>query len=312
MAFASLSANFLPTRSCTPGRSVVLYAKKKKGGSSRESVPPRITQDTAKHFGGVSSYIKLVRQKEEEKRKANLSSIGSSYRRRKRTKSELKNARKKHSEGISRKREPKRMSFINLYGSDGKQKPPVLLIDGYNLLFKLREIEEERFGELDLEGMRDEVEKDLITYSQYHAVKLVVAYDAMGSKGADTLRSMEERREVSGLDILYCFDYDADTGLLMEVDRLLDLGTEYILVVTSDNLVRTTCLRPPWVYVQSTERFIKEAEFCKEKVAQVVECGRHRPVERLASCMGNDTVLGLAEMRQRLVAQKQAKRSSHQ
>ena len=47
-----------------------------------------------------------------------------------------------------------------------------------------------------------------------------------------------------GMEIVYCTEYEADTGLKIEADNYLDEGTPKVTVVTSDNAARDACIEP--------------------------------------------------------------------
>ena len=62
----------------------------------------------------------------------------------------------------------------------GNEQPPVLLVDGYNVLMHWQKtFPEDEIAQAFLEAARLKLEEDLITYSQRRQVKVVVVYDAM-------------------------------------------------------------------------------------------------------------------------------------
>ena len=82
----------------------------------------------------------------------------------------------------------------------GDEKPPVLLVDGYNVLMfwkqrypqdPIASLSREQTG---LEQARTRLEEDLISYSSLRQVKVVVVYDAMG-RAADPVY-VDVRRSV--------------------------------------------------------------------------------------------------------------------
>lgn len=67
----------------------------------------------------------------------------------------------------------------------GNERPPALLVDGYNLLHKYVQHMQDSQPDSpiattqNLEEMRTALEAAMITYSQRRSIKLVVVYDAM-------------------------------------------------------------------------------------------------------------------------------------
>ncbi len=73
---------------------------------------------------------------------------------------------------------------MNLVVVQGNEHPPVLLVDGYNVLHKYTDFMREAQPSHDVvaahfEEQRSLLEATLISYSQKHGIKVVIAYDAI-------------------------------------------------------------------------------------------------------------------------------------
>lgn len=188
-----------------------------------------------------------------------------------------------------------------MYGSHNKQNPPVIVIDGYNLLFRAMALDSEYYEDADFSIEKDKLERELRVFSMHMGVKIAVAYDAAGYKGDDLSSSVRCRRNAPVLDIFYCFDCEADTGILIEVDRLLEEGAELVLVVTSDNSVRRAAFNPPLVFVKRTELFLQELVQYRQQTNQKVKELNSIPVSgKLRSSLSSGTLQDLSSLRSKL------------
>lgn len=231
---------------------------------------------------------------------------GRSFRRRKRTPEEIA-AEKDELLKLYAKRELS-LSFANLYGTKDDPKAPVIIIDGYNLLHKIMKNEPHRYYGLSLDLQRARFEMDLLEYSRYNSVRITVAYDAAGYLGDDFSQALGVHRIPQDVDTFYCFDCDADSGILIEVDRLVGNGYRQILVVSSDNEVRVGAFRPPKVFVKSSEMFLEEMLTTKVEAQQMVKDHNQTMLRNgLKSSMTQETLQGLTTMRDSLIVQRREK-----
>ncbi|KAL3151725.1 hypothetical protein ABBQ38_012704 [Trebouxia sp. C0009 RCD-2024] len=97
-------------------------------------------------------------------------------------------AKKEAENEIARKEDTQKInlaSLQNLYGTAGDEHPPVLLVDGYNVLFKfvdmiqIRRLTHSIGKASDFEGQREAFQNVINTYSQTCGIKVVIVYDAI-------------------------------------------------------------------------------------------------------------------------------------
>lgn len=72
------------------------------------------------------------------------------------------------------------VNLMSVYNTMSQKNPPIMLLDGYNVLFKVMNKNYKIYKNKSLEQCRRELESQLITFSSYKGVKLAIAYDAMG------------------------------------------------------------------------------------------------------------------------------------
>lgn len=237
----------------------------------------------------------------------NQTSSGRSFRRPKQTPEERKSEKERAANDLQ---ENWSMGeFPYMYGSQGKQNPPVIVVDGYNLLFRAIMLDSEYNGDEGIDSNKDKLERELQGFGMYMEVKIALAYDAMGYKGDNLSQSLHSKRNAHVLDVFYCFDCEADTGILLEVDRLVAEGAELVLVVTSDSSVRNAAFRPPTVFVKTSELFLQEMiRYRRESYQAVTEHNSVPTVGKLSTALSTGTLHDMSVLRNKLA--KKEKRES--
>ena len=86
-------------------------------------------------------------------------------------------------------------------------------------------------GAGDGQEARDILLEAMCVYSQARGVRVVVAFDALGNPAATTT---DEQLLKTGVTVVYCGDREADTYIEEQVQVWLDRGHEYVVVATSD------------------------------------------------------------------------------
>lgn len=244
--------------------------------------------------------IQQYQQKEERAKKA--MGVGKSFRRRKRTPEEI--AAEKNALKSAVKAKPS-LTFASFYNTKDFTKPPMIVIDGYNLMYKIMDNEPHRYHKMSLELKRSRFEMDLLAYSRYNSVRITVAYDAAGYLGDDFSQGLNSCRAAKDVDTFYCFDCDADSGVLIEVDRLIEKGYTQILVISSDNNVKLGAYKPPKVFVKSSEMFLEEMLTSRADVSMMMKEHNKIPTNvTFASSLSQDTWQELSTIRDSLVEQR--------
>ena len=113
--------------------------------------------------------------------------------------------------------------------------PPVLVVDGYNVLFSWERTKE--LMNCQEEGALEEAREILVAslegYSIMNGVRVIVAFDALGgeSNGITT----ETILEPSGITVVYTAECEADTWIVSKAKALVDKGARTIAVATNDS-----------------------------------------------------------------------------
>ncbi|KAG7667311.1 hypothetical protein KSW81_001043 [Nannochloris sp. 'desiccata'] len=120
--------------------------------------------------------------------------------------------------------------------------PPVLLVDGYNVLYKWERtsalMKNNAYssdgngggGGLEIDIARDILIEALGVYSQTNGVRVIVAFDAM--HGSAT--GIEEQILSTGVTVAYTGNCEADSFIEVQVDFWLQKRHPYVVVATSD------------------------------------------------------------------------------
>ncbi|KAL4529354.1 hypothetical protein Ndes2526A_g04147 [Nannochloris sp. 'desiccata'] len=120
--------------------------------------------------------------------------------------------------------------------------PPVLLVDGYNVLYKWERtsalMKNNAYssdgngggGGLEIDIARDILIEALGVYSQTNGVRVIVAFDAM--HGSAT--GIEEQILSTGVTVAYTGNCEADSFIEAQVDFWLQKRHPYVVVATSD------------------------------------------------------------------------------
>lgn len=131
------------------------------------------------------------------------------------------------------KRESKNFSLRLLYDSykrPGAGLCPVLLVDGYNILFKW-ERTMDMMAAKQFQDARDVLLEAMGVYSQTNGVRVVVAFDAMQS----TINATCDEQVLStGVTVVYCVTQEADSYIEAQVEEWLKRGCPQVVVATSD------------------------------------------------------------------------------
>lgn len=282
---ASLSAARL-TRSPTQGRKrntqIVCGLKKKfkpkakpksspalqqEAPAAATPAPRRIDPQTASQYG-----IKRFKRWVQQNRQAGAIAtpvVKQTFRKPRLEADELRLHRERQEEEARKARTQKyreSASFISLYGTQGEKQPPLLLVDGYNVLGKMAGFGCESEDESDIAAAfaldsRERLERRLVEYSHVRQVKVVLVFDAMGGE----TRRVRRTTNAGDIDVVFTGDSEADTWIMLEVTRLKAVGTPLIIVATSDSDLRSSVSSASFVSSDALLREITKAERQIEK-----------------------------------------------
>jgi len=145
------------------------------------------------------------------------------------------------------KQESKNFALRSLYQSAKHQAggtnthPPILLVDGYNVLFKWDRTKDLGSFPGELQEAREVLLEALGVYSHTNGVRVVVAFDAMRRfSSSSSIPSGQHHRTTdsellsTGVTCVYCVDQEADSFIEGQVDEWLAKGALQVVVATSD------------------------------------------------------------------------------
>lgn len=203
-------------------------------------------------------------------------------------------------------------SLVNLYGTNGDEQPPVLLVDGYNVLcFWRNTYRQDMISRMTMDQARRRLEDDLVSYSQLRQVKVVVVYDAMQRPAdpvyIDIRRSVRETK--AGLiDVVYCSDQEADTWILKESIILKqEKSCPYVVVASGDRVLVDSVsqhgafMTPARILVQEVKQALKDLGIAIKETQQIYAASS------LSQGMSSQALKQLQGMRQRSIESDRAR-----
>ena len=159
--------------------------------------------------------------------------------------------------------------------------PPVLLVDGYNILHKW-----DRTASLmadgNLDAARDTLIDSLGVYSHTNGVRVIVAFDAMN--GSTT--GIDEQILSTGITVAYTGNCEADSFIEAQVDVWLQRKHPYVVVATSDIAQKavvdskTGPDKRQIVFVVPASGLCKDIEATEKRLEQQLRDLEMRPVAR--------------------------------
>ena len=159
--------------------------------------------------------------------------------------------------------------------------PPVLLVDGYNILHKwCRTVSMMAEGQLDI--ARDLLVESMSTYSSTNGVRVVVVFDAMNGP----LTAVSESILATGVTVVYTGDCEADSYIEEQVGVWLERRHPYVVVATSDVAHRTVVESKKGpdaqqvVFVVPASGLCKDIEATEKRLEQNLMDLEMRPVTR--------------------------------
>ena len=127
----------------------------------------------------------------------------------------------------------------------------------------------------DLQHARDVLLESLATYSQTNGVRVVAAFDAMGSPGAAAMGTREDLLS-SGVTAVYCGDQEADSFIEGQVSVWLARGCQQVVVATSDGAQQAVVDSKPTrgrqvCFVVPSSGLIKDIEATEKRLKERLE-----------------------------------------
>lgn len=181
-------------------------------------------------------------------------------------------------------------SLQNLYGLNGTERPPVLLVDGYNVLHMY--VQHMQDSQPDdamataqvFEDLRTGLESAMITYSQSRRIKVVIVYDAMNRLPDPVyvdIRTSTRTTIPGAIDVVFCSDQSADSWIVREVEIIRREGkVPHVLVATDDNEI-TSSARSRGGYQVPCRDLIGEILKTEQEVKEKMTSG-HVTIDQLA------------------------------
>ncbi|KAL6770258.1 hypothetical protein ACKKBG_A34250 [Auxenochlorella protothecoides x Auxenochlorella symbiontica] len=180
-------------------------------------------------------------------------------------------------------------ALTQLYGSCRLAAPPVLLVDGYNVMHKLPACKP-LLAAGDLEAAREAAVEALGVLSSRRSVRVVAAFDALRGPCASQSQSLTR----SGVTVVFCGAQEADSYLQGAVTGWVrDPACSRVVVASSDAMVKTMVeasstlhgADTPVVVVSATSLVAEIAAAKKEVAAALHASALRRGPNRLGAAV---------------------------
>lgn len=199
--------------------------------------PPRISNTVNIPVRRQISYVKQARQASSEV--ISRRPLTKPYRRESKSPEEYRQLREADAAIAAEisKKESKNIALASLYrsydalrGIATAKRPPVLLVDGYNVLHAWGKTAPCMVSG-DLEQAREILVEELGIYSSTNGMRVVVAFDAMHGRSGGT---HTEYVTAMGVTVAYCGECEADSFIEDQVSVYLEKRHPKVIVATSD------------------------------------------------------------------------------
>lgn len=258
--------------------------------SASTQAPPRVSGDINIPVRTQIRLVKQVKKLQQQQTHPGKAPVTKTYRRESKTPEEYRQHRAEEQEELEKlsKVQSKNIVLSSLYktynhrtGTSSPRKPPVLLVDGYNVLFKW----EKTAGLIasgELEQARDVLIEALGTYCVANGVLVVIAFDAMN--GSSALKVNSEYITSMGVTVVYCAEYEADTFIEGQVSVYLERKYPQVIVATSDEAQkavvdsRRTVDGRQFCWVIPSSGLIKDIEATQRRVDTKIKELNNRPI----------------------------------
>jgi predicted RNA-binding protein with PIN domain len=134
---------------------------------------------------------------------------------------------------LTRQKEFTTPALASVYHSRGAQHAPMLLIDGYNVLFKHAKLKR-LLVHGRLEDARDKLHEIVRDFAAAAEAQVTVVWDALRVPEDHLGAGLDRVQELPDLTVVWAGASEADNYIVRAVRRLIVLGAEYVLVVTDD------------------------------------------------------------------------------
>lgn len=270
------------------------------GGDGGGGQPARRITDTSRI--GLKSQLKLVKLKKElSSAPKERAVVRTKHRKKKLTVEEREVQRVEVARAEAEAKKMGAVSFRSLFGSDGLANPPVLLVDGYNVIFEARKSTRKAGTKLDgdlMDQYRRDLALNLDCFSHARGVKVMLVFDALNGAAR---RSTVTETSKSGLDVVWSGEMDADTYISCKVSELYGEGVPYVFVASNDATLQTTS-RANRAYIVSGRRLIREMREVDKMAQEALREAKYdtlrRGVGQLRNNLPSGTFAKLEEMRQ--------------
>lgn len=258
--------------------------------SSTAQSPPRVSGDINVPVRTQIRLVKQVKKLQQQQAQTKKAPAPKTFRRESKSPEEYRQYRDAEQEELEKlsKVQSKNIVLSSLYKSynhrtktSSPRKPPVLLVDGYNVIFKWKKTAG-LIASGELEQARDILIEALGTYSVTNGVLVVVAFDAMNVPTA--VRVNSEYITSMGVTVAYCADYEADTFIEGQVTVYLERNYPQVIVATSDEAQkavvdsRKTVGGRQFCWVIPSSGLIKDIEATQKRVDTKIKELNSRPI----------------------------------
>ena len=182
-------------------------------------------------------------------------------------------------------------SLVALFGRGNSADAPVLLVDGYNAAHKLEDSKALlRAG--DWNGARSVFQEQLITFATVTEARVTLVWDAMG-RNVDGAGARQDRVEAGSLvTVVWSQEAEADNYILRAARRLLDEGSAWVMVATSDRQEHELA-REEGTYVMSSEELVRAMAKAGKGAAEAFREHHELNAVRASTLMGGAVAGGM-------------------
>mmetsp|Transcript_13353 Transcript_13353/g.22541 ORF Transcript_13353/g.22541 Transcript_13353/m.22541 type:complete len:332 (-) Transcript_13353:158-1153(-) len=164
----------------------------------------------------------------------------------------------------ARKKQP--LNALSLYGPDGEFNPPVLIVDGYNVIGYWAKLKK-HFDAGHLDVARERLLSELGEYLHAKGLRVICVFDAAGGAAAST------RHETMPYDVEVVYEavHTADTYIERRCRELLDEKSAPVVIVATNDVQTLRCVIGQGAQTCTSKLLIQEMKKMKEDCEELLQ-----------------------------------------
>jgi len=194
-------AEFFPIRNLQSRAAVVHVAGVSKpgpDGGPKSNAPRRITDTSRVGLKQQLRMVKILKELASDGgQRSQRHAFRTAHRKKKHSADEREVYKAQQLKAMQEAQTTGDVTFKSLYGTDGLTSPPVLLVDGYNVIGTARRLNGLiNVESSELDEYRDQLLRTLTDFSHYRGIKVILVYDALNGLHGNS-NSRECTKQVS-------------------------------------------------------------------------------------------------------------------